>query len=123
MNDFTPSITDTLYVWDILNQAKDGVNPYGMNVAEVYVKHLMPNKFEVENETDAWRQASKNLHTVLKNFCDLNCVKASVNGKKIGKWMNTYELRHKCDVMIYTKKSRLVEKQTKKKGKKKCQKR
>jgi len=115
MNNFAPDIADTLFVWNVLSQAKDGVNPYGKNVAEIYVKHLIPIRFEVEDEADAWKQASKNLHIVLKNFCDLNSVNASVNGKRLGDWMDTYELRHKCDVLIYKEEPKPIKNKTKKK--------
>ena len=99
MSDLAPDITDTLYVWNCLAQAKEGINPYGRTVAEVYVEHLIPRLEETTENT--WREASRNLHKVISNFCDVNCVQASVNGREIGDWMDDYELKHKCDVRIY----------------------
>ena len=101
MVDFAPDIADTLFVWNVLDQAKNGKHPYGIDIAEVYVKHLLPHSLEVASAADAWKQASRNLHTVLRNFCDLNCVKASIDGIEVGDWLDNYELKHKCDVRIY----------------------
>ncbi|MFA5024152.1 MAG: hypothetical protein WC523_04310 [Patescibacteria group bacterium] len=112
--DFVPDISDTLFVWNSLDQAKRGINPYGKDIAEVYVKHLIPHKFDVENESDAWKYASRTLYSILKNFCEMNCVHANVNGQEIGDWMDDFELRHKCDVRIYKE---LPKKKTKKRRK------
>lgn len=110
MKDLIPDIFDTLFVWDSLQQAKDGINPYGKTVAEIYVQHLLPHKFEVEDEKEAWKQASKNLKKVVTKFCELNGVKAHIDGKEVGEWMNNFELRHKCDVSIFNNKTKSIRK-------------
>ena len=100
MSDFEPDMNDTLFIWNALTQAARGTNPYGRSVAEVYVEHLIPRQTNV-NDSVVWVEASKNLHRVITNFCDTNHVQASVNGREVGDWLDSFELRHKCDVRIY----------------------
>jgi len=108
MSEFTPDISDTLFIWSMLEKAKEGTNPYGENVAEVYVKHLLPHKLEASNPHDVWKLAGRNLHTVLNNFCTLNGVKANINGQEVGDWLDNFEIMHKCDVLIYKSQSEAI---------------
>jgi hypothetical protein len=100
MSDFIPDIADTLFVWQCLTQAKEGTNPYGRTVAEVYVEHLIPRQVPT-NDRQVWVEAGKNLHGIIRDFCNINHVSASVNGVEVGDWLDGFELRHKCDVRIY----------------------
>lgn len=85
-----------LYVWNCLEQARDGKNLYGGDIAEVYAQHLAPN----EPVEDQWKHAGKALYALLRQFCNTNRVSAFVDGRPIGDWMNDYKFFHKCDVRI-----------------------
>lgn len=86
-----------LYVWDCLERAKESKHPYGGDVAEIFAQHLVPK----EPTNDQWKHAGKTLYALLEQFCKVNRVEATVNGRKIGKWMEEFNLIHKCDVRIY----------------------
>lgn len=88
---------DALYVWASLEQARNGVHPYGGDMVEVFAQHLAPGEFD----GDQWLEAGKTLYAVLRQFCMVNGVCASVDGKEVGDWMNDYRFFHKCDVRIY----------------------
>ena len=86
-----------LHVWNCLELAKKGEHPYGGDMAEVYAQHLAPH----EPVEDSWEYAGKALYALLQQFCKVNGVCASIDGRLIGDWMNDYKFFHKCDVRIF----------------------
>lgn len=92
-----------LYVWNCLEQARNGENLYGGDVAEIYAQHLAPN----EPVEDPWKHAGKALYALLRQFCNANRVSAFVDGRPIGDWMNNYKFFHKCDVRISNDEQRI----------------
>ena len=87
---------DILYVWFCLEQAKNNRHPYGGDTAEIFAQHCISK----DSSDNQWKQAGKNLYTVINQFCNIHKLSASVNGKEIGNWMNDYNFFHKCDVRI-----------------------
>jgi len=89
----------SLYVWGMLEWARQGKHPYDGDTAEIYVQHLFLDR-SLKTKS-SWTKASRILRAVIERFCQTYNVSAEVNGKAVGDWMDNYELRHKCDVRIY----------------------
>lgn len=93
--------TGAIHIWAGLERAMYGVHPYGGDITEVYPQHLVPDK----PTRDPWIQAGKTLYALLKQFCLVNDVCASINGRQLGVWMSEYRFFHKCDIRIYKNES------------------
>jgi hypothetical protein len=100
MNNIGIDVSNALYVWSCLEQAHKRKNPFGGNTAEIYVQHLLPIDYDASLGKPLWIQASKNLYSILTKFCEVNNVKAFVNGQTAGDWMNEYQFLHRCEVRI-----------------------
>ncbi len=96
--------TKALHIWMGLELAKDGKHPYGEDITEIYPLHLIPE----EPVGNPWMRAGKTLYELLKQFCQLNRVWASIDGRRMGEWMNEYKFFHKCDVRIFEDKQEEV---------------
>jgi hypothetical protein len=93
----------TLYIWSCLERARTRTLPYKDDTAEIYVQRLLPQDYNASTGKTLWKQAGKNLYSILSEFCKSNNVSAIVNGKTMGEWLNDYELNYKCDVKIVRK--------------------
>jgi len=93
--------TGAIHIWAGFEHAMNNVHPYGGDITEVYPQHLVPDK----PIGDPWIQAGKTLYALLKQFCLVNDVCASVDGRQLGEWMNEYRFFHKCDIRIYKNES------------------
>lgn len=103
MTEQSYDVSNALHVWYCLEQAKDRSDPYGSDIADIYVQHLLPSDYDASAGKVLWLQASKNLRNILTAFCNAHGVDAFVNGKPVGEWMDEYQLLHKCEVRIAVK--------------------
>jgi hypothetical protein len=102
MTEFKTDLSSVFHIWSRLEQAKDKIDPMYGDETEIYVQHLIPDDADYQSK-DLWKQAGKALYSILQGFCECNNVKAFVDGKEIGDWMNDYSFVHKCDVRIASK--------------------
>jgi len=99
---------NTIHIWNGLEMAKNKVHPYGGDILEIYSHHLLPNV----PDGDPWVHAGRNLHSLLTAFCHYHNVKAIVNGKQSGEWLDSYKFIHKCDVRIVNENTISSQKET-----------
>ena len=91
------SADGALYVWAMLDQARDDKHPYGEHTAEIFAQHLISDGPITK---DTWKQAGALLYKIIQQYCKVTSTKAFVNGREIGEWMNDFELLHSCEVRI-----------------------
>lgn len=112
------SIEQALDVYDELVDAKNRVNGFGGNVAEIYVFRLMPNSpvYSMSNEGKVWdednrlmeKKSAEDFHTLCMIFSKRHEVDIKINDVNLNEWIakiRTDEFRfyHRVHVEVIKK--------------------
>lgn len=92
------SIEQALEIYDELIDAKNGVNGFGGEMAEIYVFRLMPFSpvYSMENEGKCWdeenrmmeKKAAEDFHSLCHIFAKKHSVSININDVDMHQWIS-----------------------------------
>lgn len=108
------SMVQALGIWSELEDARQGLNGYGGDVAELYVYRFMPHDPLVARSAEvgaagdlvqeAYDQANESMHNLLRHFAKKRRVRIDIEGPHgwtgVGGWLKAARYTHRVHVRV-----------------------